>query len=64
MADAEKAEAPAGAPAPHDTDAIVNQWLAAYFPATLITRDSAGWQHILAAAEELKRRLRSPQTPQ
>lgn len=41
-----------------DTDTLVDEWLAQYFPASLITRDSAGWQHILAATEELKRRLK------
>jgi|GEM_PF-1674529 hypothetical protein len=39
-------------------DALVDQWLADYFPPSFITRDSAGWQHIIAAAAELKRRLK------
>lgn len=41
-----------------DTDLLVDQWLAEYFPASRITHDSAGWQHILTAAAELKRRLK------
>ncbi len=40
------------------TDALVDQWLADYFPPSFITRDSAAWQHITAAATELKRRLK------
>lgn len=41
-----------------DTGALVDQWLADYFPPTLVTRDSAAWQHIAQAAAELKKRLK------
>ncbi|MCL4504115.1 MAG: hypothetical protein M1438_20010 [Deltaproteobacteria bacterium] len=40
-----------------DSDNLVDEWLAEYFPATTISRDSAAWQHIQRAAAELKRRL-------
>jgi hypothetical protein len=41
-----------------DTDALVDQWLADYFPPNLVTRNSAAWQMISTAAAELKRRLK------
>ncbi len=41
-----------------DTDAVVDQWVAEYFPDSIISRASAGWQHILTAVAVLKRRLK------
>jgi len=58
MADKELQGVQAGKSAPLDTDLLVEKWLEEYFPDSTISRDSAGWQHILNAAAELKRRLK------
>ena len=53
----EKMEGPqAGTPAP--LDAVVDQWIVDYFPESVITRDSQGWQLFQQAAMVLKQRLK------
>lgn len=39
-------------------DAVVDQWVVDYFPESVITRDSQGWQLFQQAAAALKQRLR------
>jgi hypothetical protein len=47
----------ATAPAPHPLHALVEDWFARHFHNSIVARDTATFNHVFAAKEDLKRLL-------
>jgi hypothetical protein len=47
----------AKAPAPLDTDAVVEAWFKEFFPNSPVSRDTEAWNLLLRAKDILKQRL-------
>ena len=50
--------APAAAPPPCASDALVEQWWNDHFPGSAVARVTAAWNAAFTAKEDLKRRLK------